>query len=50
MITKLLRAISVVVAGIAFNGVALADEHEACDRENLVQLGTIKAHVSRLSM
>ena len=48
MITKLLRAISVLVAGIAFSGVALADEHDGCDGKNLVQSGTLKAHVSRV--
>ena len=48
MITKLLRAASVVVAVIAFNGAASADEHEGCKGEKLVQSGTIKAHVSRV--
>ena len=48
MIRKLLRVLSVVTVGIAFNGAALADEHEGCDRENLVQSGTIQAHVTRV--
>ncbi len=48
MIRKLLSVLSVVAVGIAFNGVALADEHEGCDPQNLVQSGTIQAHVTRV--
>jgi hypothetical protein len=48
MIRKLVRVLSVVAVGIAFNGAALADEHEGCDRGNLVQSGTIQAHVTRV--
>ncbi len=48
MIGKLLRVLSVVAVGIAFSGVARADEHESCDREKLVQSGTFQAHLTRV--
>ena len=48
MIGKLLRVLSVVAVGIAFSGVARADEHESCDREKLVQSGTFQVHLTRV--
>lgn len=48
MIRKLVRTITVVMAATTFGGGALADEHEGCDGKNLVQSGTIQAHVTRI--